>query len=349
MGEHSFLFRTDYGLKQLTWLICLLFSLSAGAVTDPDEAFEFRDFPLTEPLDHPDWFKESFLDLREDFEEAIDAGRKGIIVYFGQRRCAYCKLLMKVNFGMEDINTYTRLNFDIIPVDIWGVDELTDMQGQTLTEREFSVRENTNFTPSLIFYGSNGKEALRLRGYYPPYKFRAALEYVADNHYQKETFSEYLERAEGALAFEPGELNDEDFFSPPPYALDRSHRPGEQPLAVFFEQGSCHACDVLHSQPMEESTIRDLFGQFENIQLDYHAETPVITPSGDRTTARDWARTLNLFYTPSVVFFDEQGREIIRVDSVVQFYRLRNVLNYISSRGYQTEPNYQKWRVKSGF
>ena len=337
------------GLILLSFLCILPPVCAVAAPPEPVEAFEFEDFPLAEPLEHPAWFKESFLDLRDDLEEAVEAGKKGIIVYFGQRRCAYCQRLMKVNFGMEDIVAYTRLNFDIVPIDIWGVDELTDLQGQTLTERRFSVRENTNFTPSLIFYDSEGKEALRLRGYYPPYKFRAALEYVADGHHRRETFSAYMERAEGAMAFEPEELNEETFFMQPPYALDRSRLPGERPLAVFFEQGDCHACDVLHSQPLQESAVRDLFRQFENVQLEYRSPTPVITPDGRRTTAREWARELNLFYTPSIVFFDEQGKEIIRVDSVVQFYRLRNVLNYINSRGYRTEPSYQRWRINSGF
>jgi thioredoxin-related protein len=85
------------------------------------------------------------------------------------------------------------------------------------------------------------------------------------------------------------------------------------------------------------------------VQLDIHADTPVITPAGRRTTAREWARSLGLFYTPSILFFDRHGREIMRVDSVVQFYRLRNVLNYINSRGYRTEPSYQRWRIRGGF
>ena len=66
-------------------------------------------------------------------------------------------------------------------------------------------------------------------------------------------------------------------------------------------------------------------------------------------TAQAWAKELGLFYTPSLLFFDEHGREIIRVDSVVQFYRLRNVLTYITSGGYRSEPSYQRWRVNSGF
>ncbi|MCB1857397.1 MAG: thioredoxin fold domain-containing protein [Gammaproteobacteria bacterium] len=316
-----------------------------GDTPEPSEVFEFEDFPLREPLTHPTWFKQSFLDLPWDLQEAIANDKRGIIVYFGQQRCAYCKLLMTANFGQNDISHYTQTHFDIIPIDIWGIDEVTDLNGETLTERELAIRENTNFTPSLIFYDAHGTIALRLRGYYPPYKFRAALEFVADGHYRNESFSAYLERASGALAFDPGELNDESFFAPPPYALDRSRFPGERPLAVFFEQGDCHACDVLHAQPLAEPTITDMLDRFENIQLNIHTETPVITPSGEKTTAKDWAKALGLFYTPSILFFDERGREVIRLDSVVQFYRLRNVLTYIANRGYVNYPDYQRWRV----
>ncbi|QYZ66310.1 MAG: thioredoxin [Gammaproteobacteria bacterium (ex Lamellibrachia satsuma)] len=327
-------------------LLCLQSTLLwAGA--QENDVFEFDDFPLEEPMDHPDWFKHSFLDLQEDLQEAIEQDKQGIIVYFGQRRCAYCKMLMQVNFGLSDITTYTRSHFDIIPIDIWGVDELTDLKGVTLSEREYAIRENTNFTPSLIFYGREGDEALRLRGYYPPYKFRAALEYVADGHYRKESFPDYLARGDEGQVFEPGDLNEEDYFIPPPHNLDRTRFKGERPLVVFFEQGECHACDVLHGQPLRDPAINKLFRKFDNVQLDIYSESPVITPDGRQTTAKAWAQDLGLFYTPSLIFFDEGGKEIMRVDSVVRFYRLRNVINYITSRGYLSQPSYQDWRIEN--
>jgi len=347
--KHFFTLQIALNCVAAAVAMLLLATSPAFGQDDPNSAFEFEDSPLKEPLEHPEWFKHSFLDLQEDLKDALTAGKEGIIVYFGQRRCAYCKLLMTVNFGQHDTTNYTRRHFDIIPIDIWGVEEVTDTEGVTLTEREFALREKTNFTPSLIFYDKTGSEALRLRGYYPPYKFRAALEYVADGHYRNESFREFLERGSGALAFEPGDLNDEDFFIQPPYALDRSRFPGERPLAVFFEQGDCHACNVLHSQPLAESAISDLFRQFENVQLNIYADTPVITPDGDMISARKWAQKLGLFYTPSILFFDRYGKEIIRVDSVVQFYRLRNILRFIVGGGYQYEPNYQLWRLNSGF
>jgi thioredoxin-related protein len=96
---------------------------------------------------------------------------------------------------------------------------------------------------------------------------------------------------------------------------------------------------------VQERAIRDLFYRFDAVQLDMRADTPVITPAGRRTTARRWAEELGLFYAPSLLFFDESGQEIIRVDSVVRFFRLRNVLNYVLSKGYLDEPDYQRWRA----
>ena len=342
--------------KTITTALSILGALllSLGIFADrthavEEDVFAFDDFPLEELLGYPDWFKHSFLDLPDDLSEAVERDKQGIIVYFGQKRCAYCKMLLETNFGLTDIVSYTREHFDVIPLDIWSTEELTTMQGEVLSQREFSMQQKTNFTPSLIFYDAEGEEALRLRGYYPPYQFRAALEYVADGHYKLESFPDYLARADDRQVFEPGDLNEEAYFIPPPHNLDRSRFPGQRPLVVFFEQGNCHACDVLHGQPLRDPAINKLIRGFDNVQLDIHSDAPVITPAGERTTAQAWAKQLGIFYTPSLLFFDEQGKEIIRVDSVVRFYRLRKVINYITSRGYQTEPNYQRWRVNSGF
>ena len=318
-------------------------AMAAGLDRDDHDFPLFDDEPLDEPLDFPDWFKLSFLDLGEDIQEAAEAGKSGIIVYFGQKYCAYCKQFLD-DIGKEDIRAYMDEHFDVIGIDIHGYRMLTDLDGNELVESQFAVREKTNFTPSLVFYDIEGNEALRLRGYYPPYRFRAALEYVADGYYRRESFREYLARADVPLVFEPGDLSDEDFFIPGPYMLDRSRIPGERPLVVFFEQGDCHACDVLHTGPLKDPEIRSRLEQMENVQLSYWADTPVITPSGEHTTAKKWAEEMGLFYTPTLIVFDDDGSEIIRVDSVLQFYRLRNLLDYILSGGYRDYATFQLWR-----
>ena len=332
-------------LITLAILLLLCASQPSLAVSFDHGFVEFDDAPLEEPLFFPGWFKLSFLDLREDIREVQEAGKQGLMVYFGQKYCAYCKQLLERDLEAEDIQAYTREHFDVIGIDIHGDRTVTDLSGNELTESALAIRDKTNFTPSMIFYNTEGQEVLRLRGYYPPYRFRAALEYVADAHYKDENFRQYLARADVPLVFEPGDMNDEPVFLPGPYMQDRSVVPGERPLVVFFEQGNCHACDVLHTGPMQDPAIMARFEQLENIQLSFWSDTPVVTPSGDRLTARQWGERLGLFYTPTLIFFDNNGREIMRVDSVVQFYRLRNVLDYILSGGYREYPTFQRWRT----
>ena len=327
-------------------LISLAFILLSHTLYAED-SHSFDDTPLDDLIVYPSWFKQSFLALDEDLQEATDAGKFGLVVYFGQKRCAYCKKLMDINFSAPDIVDYTRKHFDVVPIDIWSPEELTTSSGKTMTERDYSIALNTNFTPSLVFYDKEGKIALRLRGYYPPYQFRAALEYVAGGHYMRERFAAYMSRGDETLRFEAGDLVEEPFFEQPPYNLDRSRMPGNLPLVVFFEQGDCHACDVLHTEPLRRSFIRRGLENFENIQLDMWSDAPVITPQGNVTTAKQWAQDLGIFYTPSILFFDEQGQEILRLDSVTQFFRLRNVLNYISSKGYLSEPNFLHWSAQA--
>lgn len=330
------------------WVIAMVLSATGGALAveqAADDEFDlmFDDQPMVRDVQYPDWFKLSFLDLPSDLEEAVAAGKRGLMVYFGQAHCAYCEAMMEVNFEDSGIVGYTREHFDVVPIDIWGDRVVITMQGEVLTEKQFAENEETTFTPTVVFYDVDGDEVFRLRGYHPPYTFRAALEFVADRHYHRESFRDYLARGESALTFE-GELNEEAFFVPPPYALDRTYFKGEKPLVVFFEHGDCHGCDVLHTEVLGDPVIRDLMQQYEAVQLNMWAETPVLTPEGRRMSAREWATELDLFYAPSLVFFSQAGREIIRIDSVVRFYRLDRVLRYVASGAYKQHRNFQRWR-----
>lgn len=128
-------------------------------------------------------------------------------------------------FQDPDIVTYTQQNFDVIAIDIWSPEEVTTPSGESISQREFSRQLGTNFTPSLVFYDSEGKIALRLRGYYPPYQFRAALEYVAGGHYQREKFPVYMARGDQTLRFEPGTWSKSRFSH---------HRPTTSTVRAFL-------------------------------------------------------------------------------------------------------------------
>ncbi len=314
-------------------------------MSDPE--LQFDDNLLEEALAYPDWFKISLGDLNDDIADARAAGKSGIVVYYGQARCAYCERLFEVNLADEGIQRYLREHFDVVPVDIWGIEEFTDTNGKSYSERELALRYETNFTPSLVFYDLQGRPIYRMRGYYPKYQFRATLHYVAEGFYRVEKFRDYLARAEPTRFFTSGALIERDFFAAPPYDLDRRDRTDARPLAVIFEQGDCHACELLHSGPLSQAEILAEIEKLQVVQLNLFDDTPVVTPGGRQTTAAQWGQQLELFYTPSIVLFSPEGKGIMRVDSVVQFYRLWGVLDYVNRGGYASGIDYQKWRLQA--
>jgi len=330
----------------LTWQIFItLFLINSYANAEVAINPAIDDTPLVTPLDLPAWFKPSFLDLKEDISEANASGR-GLIIYFGQSLCPYCKAHLKNNWGRRDISAYTRAHFDVIAIDVRGARKVIDIDGKESSEKLFSVRHKADFTPSLLFIDKTGKPALKLTGYRPPYQFFAALEYVADQHFRKETFRHYLSRAEGAESFGQDTLNDNSLFLTAPYELNRAVK--TKPVVVFFEEQKCHACDILHANPLRNEELVRQFKQFNVVQLDMWSQTPVTTPAGKKTTAKNWAETLGLNYAPTLIFYDESGKEIIRVDSVVGVLRLKNVLRYITTGAYRKQPSYQLWRIEEG-
>lgn len=343
MRYHLIVMNVRYFLTFL--LLISLFPTDSALARNADrDALAFDDTPLREALELPNWFKLSFLDLQDSLNEAVQNGKRGIILYFGRKDCPYCKAQLEINWGKKDIVEYTRSNFDVIAIDVTGARTVTDFDGRTYSEHEFASRMRTDFTPSLLFFESKGRLALRLPGFRPPYQFRAALEYVADAHYLNEPFGDYLARAEEAFSFGRDELNDNDAFLPRPFYLDRSQHKSSRPLVVFFEHPICHACDVLHAGPLSDPEVNNMLRQMDAYQINLASHEPVITPAGKKTTTNDWARDLKLSFAPTLIFFDENGHEIIRVDSVIRLYRLNNVLLYVLSKGYKKYPTFQIWR-----
>jgi thioredoxin-related protein len=336
-------------MKLLTFILIIYFLCTPAAAIqhiNQSQHLDFDDSALDSELVYPEWFKISLGNLDDDLRHALDRGKIGIIVYYGQKRCAYCQEFFETIQELKDIQRYLRDHYDIIPVDIWGVEEMIDTDGKIYSEHGLALRYKTNFTPSLIFYDSEGTPVFRLRGFHPPYNLMAALKYSVEGFYKKENFRDYLERAVPGIFFKQGDMNERNFFSSQPYDLKTISDKSDKPLAVFFEQGNCHACDVLHTGPLNENKTLNEIKKMSSIQLNMWSDTPVITPSGKKITAQKWASELGLFYAPTIIFFDDKGREIIRLDSVVKFYRLLGVLSYINSKGYIDEPNYQTWRLK---
>jgi len=296
--------------------------------------------PSPHAIDIPPWFRETFLDLREDVREAA-AEKKRLLVYFGQDGCPYCRELMRVNFGQKDIVDKTRRHFHAVATNIWGDREVTWTDGVVRSEKDFAAFLKVQFTPTLLFLDEKGNAVLRINGYYPPHKFHAALDYVSGRHESKIAFAEFLKRH--AREPESGKLHDQPFFLKPPLDLDRSRKRASRPLAVLFEQKQCAACDELHLQGFKDPAARELVGRFDVARLELFGTEKLTTPQGKSLTAEQWGRELKIAYTPTLAFFDAKGKEVFRIEAYLKPFHLASSLDYVASGAYRTQPNFQRF------
>jgi thioredoxin-related protein len=290
--------------------------------------------------EHPSWFQESFLDLGDDVKEAAAAGKR-LIIYVYQNGCPYCHRLIETNFGQKDIVEETRRNFEVIAVNMWGDREVTTVDGTHTTEKAFARSLGVQYTPTLLFLDEQGKPVLRINGYYPPENFRIALDYVSQKKENELSFRDYFASREPAPT--SGRLIDEPFFQQPPYLLARNQVPASRPLLVLFEQKQCANCEVLHKKVLADPTTRGLVKKFEVVQLDMWSDTPVVTPDNKRMTAREWAKALNVTYAPTMVYFDENGKEVMRSDAFLKTFHTQSVMDYVLHKAYETQPEFQRY------
>jgi thioredoxin-related protein len=288
--------------------------------------------------EQPAWFKQSFLDIREDVAEAAQAGRR-VVLYFYQDGCPYCKKLLETNFALRPIVEKTRRGFEVVAINMWGDREVTDFEGRLTTEKRFAEELRVMFTPTMLFLDEAGKVLVRVNGYYAPHKFEAVLDYVAGHKEAELSFRDYFKQLDPAPA--TGRLHHSPAYLQPPYHLAK--RGGDKPLLVLFEQKECAVCDELHLDILRREESQAQLNQFDVVLLDMWSDTPVQIPAGQTLTAEDWARALNVQYAPTMVLFDGHGQEVFRAEAYLKAFHIQSVLDYVASGAYREQPNFQRF------
>jgi thioredoxin-related protein len=316
--------------------LVLLFTTTAIAKEKPEGAF----FGAKE-TEYPAWFKESFLDIREDIEEASGSGKR-LMVLFHQDGCPYCNALVERNLAQKEIETKVRENLDVVAINMWGDRQLTFVDGKEYTEKSFAEHLKVQFTPTTLFFNEQGEVILRINGYRSPQRFSVDLDYVIQHQEGKMAYRDFV-KTNLPSAKTRKKLNTQDFFIKEPYNLTRKSGSAARPLAVFFEQKDCPNCDRMHSKVMPDQDLRKTIKQFDVVQLDMWSKTPVTTPQGKTMTAREWAKQLDVKYAPSIVLFNEHGEEVIRTEAAFKVFHTWGIFNYVLSGAYKEQPSFQRY------
>lgn len=166
----------------------------AGLLVGPVAAVEIGDDGLHKEA----WFSLTFRDVAEDIATA-DAQGKRLALVFEQRGCIYCKKMHEELLSDPEVRDYIEENFMVVQYNMFGDEEVTDLDGETLTEKTAARRWNLLFTPTILFMpeaapegGTAGEAAVAtMPGAFGKLTFVHMFEwvrekgYAGDEHFQK--------------------------------------------------------------------------------------------------------------------------------------------------------------------
>ncbi len=286
----------------------------------------------------PPWFKVTFLDLYEDMEEAA-ANDKRLLIYFYQDGCPYCKKLLEDNFGQRNIAEKTQKYFDVVAINIWGDQEVT-VGDDVFTEKEFAEALKVQYTPTLLFFNESRKAVFRANGYYPPEKFNTVLDYIGQHKEGELSFQAYMEKVSPQPSSGKLHVSLTNVKSASNLKASLSQ---DKHLLVMFEQKQCAACDELHLDILQRDVSRELLKKFNIVVLDIWSDDSIITPSGKSMKIREWVKSLDINYSPAMLYFDAEGKEVFRSDAYLKAFHTQTAMDYVASGSYKTQTNFQRY------
>ena len=116
-------------------------------------------------LHKEEWFSLTFKDIAEDIATAKENGKR-LALIVEQRGCIYCKEVHEVVLADPEVRDYIKEHFMVVQYNMHGSEEVTDTDGETLTEKQAAKKWRLLFTPTRGYgrrAGRGGDDARRFQ------------------------------------------------------------------------------------------------------------------------------------------------------------------------------------------
>ncbi|MCP4406667.1 MAG: thioredoxin fold domain-containing protein [Gammaproteobacteria bacterium] len=280
----------------------------------------------------PPWFKESFLEIVDDVDEASEEG-KHVLLFFQLNGCPYCARMLEESFKTEPLTSFIQKHFDSIAINVQGDREIAYNEEISVTEKELSEILKVRATPAIVFLDENNNTVVRVNGYRAPERFQYVLEYVSSKSYQSTGLADFLQ---AKLKRDVYKLRDNPLFT---QLTDLSSVKG--PLMVIMEDGSCYDCNEFHDGILAHPQVQKEISPFTIVRLDADSDQMIIGVDGKSTTPREMAKKQNMFYRPGVLAFN-QGQLIRRHDSLTFPHHFKESMRFTAG-GFYKKQDYRSY------
>lgn len=96
------------------------------------------------------WFSLTFKDIAEDIVEAAEQDKR-LVLLFEQKGCIYCEKLHEELLADADISDYIQTHFNVVQLNMFGDEEVTDLDGEVISEKMAVKKWGVMFTPLILF------------------------------------------------------------------------------------------------------------------------------------------------------------------------------------------------------
>ncbi len=109
-------------------------------------------------LHKQDWFAITFRDIAEDIATANDDGKR-LVMIFEQRGCIYCREIHENVLTDPKVRDYLESNYVVVQYNLYGDEEVIDIDGDVLSEKTAARKWGVLFTPTIMFMPEEAAEA----------------------------------------------------------------------------------------------------------------------------------------------------------------------------------------------
>ena len=148
------------------------------------------------------WMHDTFKDLREDLAEANAEGKR-LLVIIEQRGCIYCTKMHEEVFPLPEVESLLTDRYFVVQMNMFGDVEVTDFDGEVLSEKDAVAKWGVLFTPTMMFFPeevpegtpANRAAVATMPGAFGKHTTINLLNWVLDHGYQgDEPFQKYHAR-----------------------------------------------------------------------------------------------------------------------------------------------------------
>jgi len=112
-------------------------------------------------------------------------GGKPLAVLFETPSCAGCDELHRDGFRRSEVQQLLA-RFDVARFALGERTRVVTPGGKALAAEDWARALGIAYTPSIVFFGADGKEAFRIEAYLRPFHLASSLDYVASGAYRRE-------------------------------------------------------------------------------------------------------------------------------------------------------------------